>query len=131
MVTTKLDQRPIVSIILVNWNGIKWLDKCLASLTTQTYPNFEIILVDNNSTDNSVSFVTKNFPSVKVIKSPTNAGFASGNNLGINSARGEYIILLNTDTWVKPTFVADFYAESTASQADLVGPTELTYDGAS
>lgn len=95
----------LISVIIVNWNGEKWLSKCLSSISKQDYKQFEIIFVDNGSTDNSVSYVKKNFPKVKVILNKENLGFAGGNNVGYKHAKGEYIFLLNNDTWVEKDFL--------------------------
>ncbi len=88
---------PETSVIVVNWNGLSYLDKCLASLQRQTYRNFETILVDNGSTDGSVGYVRKNFPKVKIIQNERNLGFAEGVNIGVLNAGGKYIALLNND----------------------------------
>ncbi len=90
--------KPLVSIIVLNWNGEKYLKDCLTSLENQTYSNLELILVDNGSKDNSVKFVRKNFPRIKIIENRKNLGFAVGNNKGIRLARGKYIFILNNDT---------------------------------
>ena len=90
------------SIIIVNWNGRHYLPGCLSSLRTQTFRNFEVILVDNGSTDGSVELVQKQFPEVHVVSSPVNVGFAQGNNLGLQHANGQYIALLNNDTEADP-----------------------------
>jgi|SRR5271157_734261 len=87
----------LISIIIVNWNGMKYIRECLDSLLSQTYPDIEIILVDNASSDGSVEYVRKNYPSVKLIESTTNLGFAGGTNLGIREAKGELIALFNQD----------------------------------
>ena len=97
--------KDLVSVIIVNWNGRKWLEKCLDSLRVQTYKNFEVIFVDNASTDDSVDFVEKNYPEVVILKSDRNLGFAGGNNLGIDNSKGEFILFLNNDTWVKEDFL--------------------------
>ena len=78
----------LVSIIVVNWNGKEFIQQCLKSLVSLTYTNFEIILVDNASTDNSVEIIEKNFPNVQLIKNNDNAGFAQGNNIGIKKSKG-------------------------------------------
>lgn len=96
---------PKVSIILVNYNGRVWLPGCLESLRQQQWPDYEIILVDNASTDDSRQFVRAEYPEVKLILSDTNRGFAGGNNLGLQQASGEYILLLNTDTIVTVDFL--------------------------
>ncbi len=90
-----------ISVVIVNYNGAKCLERCLQSLDAQTLRAFEILLVDNASTDDSCAFVEKNFPHVKLIRSETNVGFAAGNNLGIRAARGNLIATLNTDTEIE------------------------------
>ena len=87
-----------VSVIIVNWNGREWLKDCLDSLSLQTHRNFEIILVDNASTDDSIDFVSKYYPNVIIVETSKNLGFAGGNNLGIQRARGDFVFLLNNDT---------------------------------
>lgn len=95
----------MTSVVIVNWNGKHYLPSCLMSLRKQLYQEFEIIMVDNGSSDGSVNFVRENFPEVKVIESSVNLGFAAGNNLGFQQARGEYIALLNNDTEVDPSWL--------------------------
>lgn len=90
-----------LSIIIVSWNVEKLLKNCLQSIySTIKDLNFEIFVVDNNSSDNSVSMVEECFPKVKVIASSINLGFAKGNNLAIKESKGRYILLLNPDTLV-------------------------------
>ena len=100
--------KPLISIILVNWNGKKWLKECLDSLMVQTYKNFEIILVDNNSSDGSVEFVHSDYPEVIVVQNRENLGFSGGNNIGYQKSRGEYVLLLNNDTRVERNFLEEF-----------------------
>lgn len=119
---------PVISIIIVNYNGKKWLDKCLTSLSNQNYPHLEIVLVDNASVDESVAFVKNSFPGVKLIQSDCNSGFAGGNNIGVAHATGKYILLLNSDTWIEPTFISDLYQFLLESKVDIVGPREARYD---
>lgn len=90
--------KPGVSIIIVNWNGLAHLPDCLDSLAAQTFRDFEVVLVDNGSTDKSVSFVEKHYSWVNVIVLPENTGFASGNNCGLEHSVGDYIVTLNNDT---------------------------------
>lgn len=88
-----------VSIIVLNWNGKKWLEKCLSSILNQKISeNFELLLVDNNSLDDSVSYVQRRFPQVRVVKLNRNYGFPEGNNRGLKHVQGEYIVLVNMDT---------------------------------
>ncbi|CAG0956438.1 glycosyltransferase family 2 protein [Geobacter sp.] len=96
----------IVSIIIVNWNGRELLVDCIDSVLRQTYANYEIILVDNGSCDDSVSFVNHTYPSVKTVSLADNAGFTGGNIAGYRFSSGDYIVLLNndarlTDQWLE------------------------------
>jgi len=100
-------QLPKVSVIIVNFNGKNLLEKCLNSLFKIDYNNFEVILVDNNSTDESVELITKNYPSIILIKLDSNKGFAEPNNIGSKSAKGEYLLFLNNDTVVTPNFISE------------------------
>ena len=98
---------PKVSIIIVNYNGKKLLETCLESLFNIKYDDFEIILVDNNSTDDSVDFITTNYPSIILIKLDSNKGFAEPNNIGAKIAKGKYLLFLNNDTIVTPDFISE------------------------
>lgn len=93
-------RKPLASIIIPNYNGKHFLDECLRSLQDQTFNNFEIILVDDGSSDDSIEFVKSRFPKVKIIINKKNLGFSKTCNRGIKSAKGKYIILLNNDTGV-------------------------------
>jgi GT2 family glycosyltransferase len=99
-------QSPKVSVIIVNFNGKTLLEKCLDSLFKVNYDNFEVILVDNNSSDDTLEFVTKNYPSIIIIKLDSNKGFAEPNNLGVKVAKGDYLLFLNNDTVVTPDFIS-------------------------
>ena len=89
---------PKVSIIVLNYNGRHLLEECLESLLRQTYQQYEIILVDNGSTDDSVPFLENRYHSrIRLIKNSVNLGFAEGNNIGIAASEGAYIALLNND----------------------------------
>ena len=87
----------LVSIIIVNWNAKEYLKGCLESILSQSFTDYEIILVDNASSDDSVNFVKDNFPQVKIIKNKNNVGFAEGNNIGIANSSGKIIVLFNPD----------------------------------
>lgn len=92
-----------LSIIILNHNGKQWLKDCFQSVFDNTHNiSFEVILVDNASTDGSVEYVRKEFPQVKVIKNNANVGFTRGNNIGVKEAVGEYVCILNNDTIVLP-----------------------------
>ena len=95
---------PLISIIIVGYNAKKWLKECLDSVYAQTYKNFEIIFVDDASTDGSSAFLKDNYPRVKVIVNIKNSGFAKNNNIAFKKSRGEYVLLLNTDTTIEQEF---------------------------
>jgi GT2 family glycosyltransferase len=106
---------PLVSVVLVNFNGRQFLPACLASLAAQTGVAFEIIFVDNASTDDSVEFVCAHFPPTRVIVSPRNVGFAAGNNLGIRASHADFVATLNVDAEAAPDWLAQLIA---AAQSD-------------
>lgn len=90
----------IASVIIPNWNGRELLADCLSSLSNQTFNNFETILVDNNSADDSIKYVKQNFPLVKIIILKKNYGFAKAINEGVKSSKAKYVVFLNNDTSV-------------------------------
>jgi len=92
---------PLVSIIILNYNGQRYIAKCLSSVLNTEYPNFEVIFVDNHSTDGSIDIVRKvSDPRLKIIVNDRNYGYAKGNNIGVKYASGKYIVFLNVDTEV-------------------------------
>ena len=97
--------QPLVSIIIPHWNGIDVITECLESLQKATYPNFEVIIVDNNSSDDSVNYLRKNFPKVIIFENKQNEGYAGGCNRGSEIAKGEYILFLNNDTVHQPNWI--------------------------
>jgi GT2 family glycosyltransferase len=97
-------QLPRVSILIVNFNGARWLPACLQSLRRIEFPSFEVVVVDNASADDSLE-VLQSYPEVKLIRSERNLGFAGGNNLGLPHCAGAYVLLLNNDTVVTPGFL--------------------------
>lgn len=91
--------RPTASVVVVNYNGLRYLDTCLEALLTQDLDGgMEILVVDNGSADGSSEHVRRRFPAVKIVEPGANLGFAAGNNLGIEQARGHYVVLINNDT---------------------------------
>ena len=98
---------PLVSIIIVNWNGLSVLKECFGSLSKIDYPNWELVLVDNGSKDGSLDFARSyKFPfRLKIIENKTNLGFAEPNNQGYEISKGKYILLLNNDTKVNRDFL--------------------------
>lgn len=102
---------PLISVIVLNYNGLRWLSLCLDALAAQLgAPPFEIVLVDNASTDGSAAWVKAQYPEVRVLENGANLGFAAGNNAGARIARGEWFAFLNNDTAAQPDWLARLYA---------------------
>lgn len=87
----------MISIVVLNYNGRRYLDDCLSSLAAQTFRDFEVIVVDNASKDGSVEHIKANFPWVRLVINKENLGFAGGTNSGIRAAQGELILTFNND----------------------------------
>jgi len=111
---------PLVSVIIVSYNGRTYLDKCLDSLKVTTYPNFEILVVDNNSSDQSSDMVKMKYPYVKLIELKKNLGFAMANNLGAEAGKGDFYIFLNNDTIVTQTWLSELVNAVIQSQDNEV-----------
>lgn len=88
------------SVIIPNWNGVKLLGQCLDALRQQTFKDFEVIVVENGSTDGSVEFIRQQYPEVILLEQETNLGFAGGVNVGLRYSEAKYKVLLNNDTAV-------------------------------
>ncbi|MBD2355699.1 glycosyltransferase family 2 protein [Tolypothrix sp. FACHB-123] len=120
-----------VSIILVNYNGIDVLPDCLNSINKFiNIPNYEIIIVDNNSSDGSPELVADKYPHIRLIRQSQNRGFGAGNNAGAKVANGEFLFLLNTDTILKsdilPHLLELMYANP---KVGIIGTKLLNLDG--
>jgi GT2 family glycosyltransferase len=119
----------LFSVIIPNWNGARFLPTCLEALERQTYPNIEIIVVDNASHDDSRLLMQARYPRVNVIALPVNRGFTGACNAGLWFARGEIVALLNNDTEVDPDWAAavvDAFARH--PQAGAVASKMLLFD---
>lgn len=97
----------LVSIILLTYNSAKDLPECIPSLLSQTYGNFEIIVVDNASTDSTVEFIRTNYLQLKLIETGKNLGYPGGNNIGFEYAQGEYLVVVNPDTVADPEWLTE------------------------
>lgn len=121
----------IVSIVIVSWNARDYLLQCLESLTPVAcrFP-MEIVVVDNASSDGSAELVENNFPKVRLIRNPTNLGFAKANNLGIAASAGPYVCLINSDVKVLPDCISRLvdYCEQNPD-VGMVGPRIIGGDG--
>ena len=119
---------PLVSILLVNLDGKEYLERCLSSVLAQDYPNFEVILIDNGSTDGSIEFVKERFPTVMIIQNEENLGFSTANNIGIETSRGEYLVTLNNDTEVEGQWLAEMVgAIQSAPGVGMIAPKMLNH----
>lgn len=102
-----MTDQPKVAVVILNWNGLEYLKRFLPSVFKSTYPNLDIIIGDNASTDASVSFVSDNFPDARIIENDQNYGFAGGYNKILEQLDHDYFILLNSDVevtehWIEP-----------------------------
>jgi len=123
---------PQVVIIVLNWNGLNDTLECLESLSRLDYPVYEVMVVDNGSSDGSVSVIRERFPFVTVIENGENLGYAGGNNVGLRYAlaRGtDYALLLNNDTEAAPDSLRLLVGAAEADPAvGIAGPTIYYYD---
>jgi GT2 family glycosyltransferase len=130
---------PRVSVVIVSWNARPLLERFLPSVVATSYPDLEIILADNASTDGSAEWVEATFPQVKVVRHPENWRFCRGNNAAIPHTSGKYVALLNNDVEVPPDWLDPLVA--TMEERDDVGavqpklvqledPTQFEYAGA-
>jgi GT2 family glycosyltransferase len=109
MVNSRSTSATLISVIIVNFNGERFIKDCLDSVLKTNYPNFEIIVVDNNSKDNSAK-ILEGFsvdPRVKIVLLKKNLQYAGGNNVGIKSSKGEYVVFLNFDTVVNQNWLTE------------------------
>ncbi len=120
---------PLISVIIPNWNGAHHLPTCLDALRRQTYPQFEVIVVDNGSCDGSVDLLRRDYPEVKVIALAQNRGFAGGVNAGLRQAAGQIMAFLNNDTEAEPAWLAELYKALRANpQAGMAASKILLFD---
>ncbi|MBN1426585.1 glycosyltransferase family 2 protein [Candidatus Fermentibacteria bacterium] len=127
-----------ISVVVVNYNGVGFLDACLGSLKEMGAPAGEVILVDNASTDGSAAWVREHHPWVRLIQANENLGYCGGNNLGIRASSQPFVALLNNDTRVEPGWLENLFQElhnrpSTAACSSLVllpgDPPRVHYAG--
>ncbi|HNB25192.1 MAG TPA: glycosyltransferase family 2 protein [Candidatus Melainabacteria bacterium] len=120
---------PLISVVIPNWNGKKFLAGCLDSLKEQTYEPIEVVIVDNGSKDGSVEYLKENYPYVKLVTFPVNTGFSPAVNAGIKASTGEMVALLNNDTVVDPNWMSELIkAMREHPEAGSAGCKMLAYD---
>lgn len=117
------------SIIIPNYNGQKYLGDCIDSLQRLNFPpeDYEIIVVDNDSSDGSCEYLSSRYPEVVLVRAEKNLGFAGGCNLGIRHSRGEYIILLNNDTVVDPDWLKELIAVAELDSQNAIVGSKLVF----
>ncbi len=115
-----------VTVIVLNWNGMELLEDCLNSLEKVEYDHFNILVVDNGSTDDSVEYVTSTFPNVDILELDENVGFAAGNNAGFKHAllatNPEIVVFLNNDTFVDSQFLTELIKKYKNSECGISSP---------
>lgn len=112
-------RRRLVSVLLLNWNQREYLGACLHSVKQQRYPSIELLVVDNASSDGSCEMVRARYPETHLIRLDHNLGYGAGHNRGLREAKGEYLLLLNADLVLEPTFVEEMVR--VMEQADDIG----------
>ncbi len=123
-----MEEKELVSIIVLNFNAGKLLENCIESITKIAYKNIEIIVVDNSSIDESQNECKRKFPQIQLIQNNENQGFCKGNNTGIKKARGKYIIILNPDTIVEENLVSELVKSFKQNGEGLYQPKILSLE---
>jgi GT2 family glycosyltransferase len=121
--------QPLVSAIVLNYNGERSIAECLRSIREQTYPRIEIIVVDNASGDRSPEIVERGFPSATLVRNKRNLGFAEGNNVGIRASKGELVVLVNNDLVLERDAIEKMVAQMLPSTG-ILGGAIYNYYGA-
>lgn len=131
---------PAVTVLILNWNGKRYLDQFLPSVLSSTYPNFEVLVADNGSEDGSIEFLERTYPEVRILDHGHNYGFTEGNNKALPHIDSPYVVLLNSDVevssgWLEPLVALAESDESVASVQPKIRAfhqkTHFEYAGAS
>lgn len=121
---------PVVSIVVLNWNGEKYIHRCIEHVVNQSYDSIEVIIVDNASSDGSLEKIKKLYPRFIYIENQNNRGFAAGMNQGITASSGEYVLPLNLDVCLHKDYVREcIYCFQKDSQIGAVGGREYCWMG--
>ena len=102
---------PLISVVMLNYNGLKYLKKTIPPILNLDYPNYEIIVVDNGSTDGSTGFIKK-FKKIKLIENKKNVGYSRGKNMGVRKAKGKYILSIDNDILINDNDVLNRLLEN-------------------
>lgn len=120
-----------VCIVIVTYNSMKWISKCLTSIYLSSYPT-TVIVVDNNSSDNSCSFIKKQYPEVILLEMNENLGFGKANNIGIRYALecdADYFFLLNQDVYIETDTIYNLIREIESGDYAIISPIQMNGDG--
>ena len=118
---------PSVAIVILNWNAENYLAGCLRAVEQLDYPNFEIIVVDNASTDNSIQLLQQQFPHIKTVQNPTNAGYSVGNNVVLRDVAADFVLIINPDIIVSKKLLHELISAMLAEPQIGVAGCKLTY----
>ena len=118
--------QPLVTIIILNYNAGQLLFDCCESIFKTDYSNFEIIVVDNASMDGSHKKCKKKFEKIRLIENKENLGYCEGNNVGIQNAKGDFIVILNPDTTVEPNWLSELLSVYNKYGEALYQPKHLS-----
>ena len=121
-----MNESPLVSVVVLNYNAGKLLENCIDSLKKSSHTNLEIIVVDNISSDSSQKKCKEKFPDIKLIQNNKNLGYCGGNNVGIKDAKGEFIVILNPDTIVEPNCINELISAYNKFGVGLYQPKILS-----
>ena len=123
-----MNENPLVSVIVLNYNAGELLLNCIESIKKSAYKNLEIIVVDNISTDKSQKTCKEKYPDIRLIQNDENFGYCEGNNIGIREAKGDYIIILNPDTIVESNWIEELISAYNKFGEGLYQPKILSLD---
>ena len=126
------EDAPLISVVVLNYNGAKWLERCLASLRQQTIlARIEVIVADNLSADGSdrlAEQLLEGWPNGRFVQNGANLGFCEGNNRGAAGATGKFLLFLNNDAWLEPDCLEILLRETEKANADVATPLVMNFD---
>lgn len=117
---TTQSHAPTVSVVILSWNSAGFLQTCIESVLSQTFPNIELVVMDNHSSDQAMELVRQQYPQLRIIENETNLGFAKAHNKGIRETTGDYYLPLNPDVVLSATYVSHMVS-ALAAKDDFVG----------
>jgi len=118
---------PLITLVIPNWNGSHLLEACLVSVSAQTFSDYQVVLVDNGSSDGSAEYVHEDFPWVKILANTTNLGFAPAVNRAIRESQSPLIVTLNNDVWLEAEWLEEMVAAAgTGERVGMIASKILT-----